>query len=75
MAEDFTFKNAVEHKTNDMVRQQEQPSHQEESALSRREELDLQDTVSGNSSSSSERPQVRRWWKFKLRPPDDEDEQ
>ena len=63
------------HETSDGVQQQEQVLGQEDTASSSDEGSDSPHAIVGSPGSSPERPQARQWWKFKLRPPDDEDDQ
>ena len=63
--------------SNDVAQQQGQALDldQGDNASSRVRASCSQHSVTSSVSSSPERAQTRQWWKFKLRPPDDEDDQ
>ena len=76
MAIDSTLNKIVVPDTGDSAQQsQEQSIEQERISADRNENSDSQNAVTTSSSSSFSRPQVRQWWKFKLRPPDDDEDQ
>lgn len=54
---------------------QEQFVEPERISAARSESFDSRNAATSSSSLSSNRPQVRQWWKFKLRPPEDEEDQ
>ena len=54
---------------------QERSLEQNRISISRSENSGLQNALTSSSSTSINSPQVRQWWKFKLRPPDDEEDQ